>query len=90
MMTYAHEIWYEQVSAKSTYMEIIIKLQRRVMAAVTGAYRNANSRKILEIANGIPIEIELRVLNETLSLSRDEHRPRVRAAQAKRGNMVPD
>ena len=42
------------------------------MVAITGAYRYANSRKILEIANEIPIEIELRIMNETMSLSKDE------------------
>ena len=72
MMTYAHEVWYREIKNKTTYIDIITRTQRRVLKAITGAYRNANSSKILEITNELPIEKELEILSSTMNLCREE------------------
>ena len=74
MMLYGHEIWFEEIKSKSTYIDRVIRLQRRVLRAIAGAYRNVNTDKLLELTNELPIDEELGILNETKALSQPERR----------------
>ena len=76
MMTYAFEVWYPDISEKVTYLERLNKLQRRVLRAVMGAYRNASTIKLMELAGIVPIETELKILNDTKMLRKEERRER--------------
>ena len=56
MIAYGHEIWYPAIREKSTYLDRVNRLQRRVIRTILGAYRNASTARMLEIAEEIPLE----------------------------------
>ena len=72
MLTYGFEVWFPGIREKSTYLNRITKLQRRVLRAILGAYKNASTSKLMELAEVIPIEAELQIRSETRELERDE------------------
>lgn len=94
MIMYGHEVWYEEIRTKVTYLERITRLQRRVLRAATGAYKTTSTSRLLELTNEIPIEEELRIRSETKSLEkqlrasrRKELRKQWRAEQEKRYDL---
>lgn len=62
-MSYGLSVWYDTVFSKSTYKEDLVKLQRSIIRAITGAYKNANIDKLLEITDSLKITDELEILN---------------------------
>ena len=78
MIIYGHEVWFNEIRNKSTYIERISKLQRRMLRAVTGAYKNASSSKLLELTKELPIEVELQIRSDTESLEKTERANRRR------------
>ena len=64
-VTYCSQIWYAEVSKKRSYMDKVIRLQRRMIRTISGSYKNASSEKLLEIVKAIPIDEELEILNKT-------------------------
>ena len=72
MLTYGHEVWHKEIMKKKTLIESIEKSQRRILRAITGAYRCASTAKLLEITNELPAEIELRISDEVKRLPKEE------------------
>ena len=72
MMIYGHEIWFEEIRNKSMYIDRINRLQRRILRAIVGAYKNVNTDKMLELTGVLPIDDELKILNDTKALSKLE------------------
>ena len=72
MITYGYEIWFEEIRRKTTYVDRIIMLQRRVLRAITGAYKNVSTVKLFELTGVLPIETEMRIRSETRKIGRAE------------------
>ena len=72
MLTYGHEVWFKAIEEKKTLMESIGKCQRRILRAITGAYRCASTAKLLEITGELPIDVELKITEEANKLPREE------------------
>lgn len=65
IISYGSKIQFKLIREKSTYTNILIKLQRLIVRSITNSYKNTNSEKLLEIKNLIEIIDELDIKTET-------------------------
>ena len=68
VMLYCVNVWYPAIKEKITYMKKLTTMQRKAIRTICGAYRNANSRKLLEITQTIEIESEAEIRTQTASM----------------------
>ena len=59
IVKYGHKIWFNEIKNKVTYVNILIKTQRKILRIITGAYQSTNSEKLLELTDTINIIQEI-------------------------------
>lgn len=62
MLSYGYQIWYKLVKSKSSYIIILIRLQRLIIRLLTNAYSKTNANKLNEIVGALDIDKELDIM----------------------------
>lgn len=83
IITYCSNIWYEMIRDKVTYLEKINKLQRKIIRIITGAYKNTNSRKLLEITNTVELTDELEIRRKLKDREKDQRKNEMKELREK-------
>lgn len=68
-LNYASQVWFPDIKEKVTYMRKLDRLQRRVILAVTGAYRATNRDKLDELIGVCKLSEELEIKQQCHDLA---------------------
>lgn len=74
IVTYAVSVWFDNVKESATKINKLGRIQRKIVNAITGAYVNTNSEKLLKLLNICFVDQELEIETRSRELNKSERR----------------
>ena len=70
-LMYASEVWYEDIKSKTTYLDQLNQIQRKVLVTITRTYNSTNTQKLLNLINLCSLSEELLIKQNAINLSKE-------------------